>query len=200
MEIWPIKVHEMPRWLEQRMRMHGMQAEPAALRILVERLEGNLLAARQEIDRLALLKGAGVISVDDILQAVADSSRFDSFQLAEHMLNGNLKEGLRVAAGLRRMDEPLPWLVGALLRELKVAETFRLAMRAGEQESTVFRRLNVWQNRQYTIRAAARRISTLKFYEAFKLLALTDRQIKGRAAGNPWQSIDQLLMQLSNQQ
>jgi len=87
--------------------------------------------------------------------------------------------------------------LGALLRELKVVEAYRLAVRGGENESMVFRRLNVWQNRQHTIRTAARRLDTLKLYAAFKMLSLVDRQSKGRAKGDPWQSIDTLLLQLS---
>ncbi len=196
-DIWPIKAQELPRWLEHRMQQHGMQPEPEVLRILADRLEGNLLAARQEIDRLALIKGAGPVTAKDVMSVVADSSRFDAFALAEHMLGGNLQEGLRVAAGLKRMDTPLPMLLGALLREIKTTEAFRLAMRAGEQETAVFRRLNIWYNRQNTVRAAARRLNTRKLFEAFKLLSLIDRQSKGRAAGDPWQSLDKLLLQLS---
>lgn len=196
-DIWPIKAHELPDWLNQRMLQHGMQPEPEVLRILADRLEGNLLAARQEIDRLALIKGKGTVTVDDVMKVVADSSRFETFSLAEHMLTGNLREGLRVAAGLKRMDTPIPLLLGALLRELKIVETYRLAMRGGEAESLVFRRLNIWQNRQNTVRVAARRLDTLKLFAAFKTLSLIDRQSKGRAAGEPWQNIDALLLQLS---
>jgi len=195
-DIWPVSPRELPRWLEQRMQKHGMQPEPEVLRILADRLEGNLLAARQEIDRLALIKGTGTITVDDVMKVVADSSRFDAFALAEHMLTGNLRDGLRVAAGLKRMDTPLPMLLGALLRELKVIEAYRLAMRGGESESMVFRRLNVWQNRQNNVRTAARRLNTVKLFGAFKMLSQIDRQSKGRAAGDPWQSIDTLLLKL----
>ena len=196
-DIWPIKAAELPRWLAQRMQQHGMQPDPDVLDLLADRLEGNLLAAQQEIDRLALLKGAGTISIDDVMRSVADSSRFDAFILAEHMLSGKLRDGLRVAAGLRRMDTPLPMVVGALLRELKTTEAFRLAMRGGEHESAVFRRLNVWRNRQNMIRSAARRLNTRTLFAAFRQLSLLDRQSKGRAAGDPWQSLDTLLLQLS---
>jgi DNA polymerase-3 subunit delta len=196
-DIWPIKAQELPRWLEQRMLQHGMQPEPEVVRILADRVEGNLLAARQEIDRLALLKGAGVVSVDDVMKVVADSSRFDAFGLAENMLAGNLRESLRVAAGLRRMDTPVPMLLGALLRELKTTEAFRFAMRSGEQESIAFRRLNVWHNKQHTVRSAARRLNTRQFFNAFRQLSLIDRQSKGQAAGDPWRSLDHLLLQLA---
>ena len=196
-DIWPVNARELPAWLDQRMRKQGMQPEPEVVRILADRLEGNLLAARQEIDRLALLKGEGIVTVDDVMKVVADSSRFDAFTLAENMLAGNLRDGLRVAAGLKRMDTPLPMLLGALLKELKTTEAFRLAMRGGEQETVVFRRLNVWQNRQNTVRAAARRLNTRQLFSAFKQLSLIDRQSKGQAAGDPWQSLETLLLHLS---
>jgi len=95
------------------------------------------------------------------------------------------------------MDTPLPLVVGALIRELKTTEAFRLAMRGGENEAVVFRRLNVWRNRQNAIRTAARRLNTRRLFGAFKQLALIDRQSKGRAGGDPWQSLDTLLLQLS---
>jgi DNA polymerase-3 subunit delta len=196
-DIWPIKAQELPRWLEQRMLQHGMQPEPEVVRILADRLEGNLLAARQEIDRLALLKGAGMVTVDDVMKVVADSSRFDAFGLAENMLAGNLRESLRVAAGLRRMNTPIPLLLGALLKELKTTEAFRFAMRGGEQEAMVFRRLNVWHNKQNIVRSAARRLKTRQLFDAFRQLSLIDRQSKGQAAGDPWQSLDSLLLQLA---
>lgn len=196
-DIWPIKAQELPRWLEQRMLQHGMQPEPEVVSILADRLEGNLLAARQEIDRLALLKGAGMVTVDDVMKVVADSSRFNAFGLAENMLSGNLRDSLRVAAGLRRMDTPIPMLLGALLKELKTTEAFRFAMRGGEQESMVFRRLNVWHNKQNIVRSAARRLNTRQLFNAFSQLSLIDRQSKGQAAGDPWQSLDRLLLQLS---
>jgi len=196
-DIWPIKAAELPRWLAQRMAQHGMQPGPEVLELLADRLEGNLLAARQEIDRLALLKGKGTVSIDDVMRVVADSSRFDAFALGEHMLSGNLRDGLRVAAGLHRMDTPLPLVTGALIRELKTTEAFRLAMRGGENESVVFRRLNVWSNRQNAIRSAARRLNTRRLFGAFRQLALIDRQSKGRAGGDAWQSLDALLMQLA---
>lgn len=196
-DIWPIAAPQLPGWLQQRMQHKGMQPDAEALGILADRLEGNLLAANQEVDRLALLKGPGPVTAEDVLKAVADSSRYDVFILVEHMLMGNLKEGLRVAAGLKRMGTPIPPLLGALLKELKTTEAFRLAMRAGEPEAAAFRRLNIWYKKQGIIRGAARRLDTRKLFEAFKILSLVDRQSKGRAAGDPWRSIDELLLQLS---
>jgi len=196
-DIWPIKPQQLKPWLKQRMMAQGMQPSEDAVAVLADRLEGNLLAAQQEIDRLALLKGEGSIDVDDVMQAVAVSSRFDAFTLAEHMLSGDLQAALRAAAGLKRMDTPLPLLLGALLRELRVTEACRLAARSGGQEAAVFRRFNVWPQRQTSIRAAARRLNNRELFGAFRMLALIDRQSKGRAGGDPWESLDQLLLQLA---
>jgi DNA polymerase-3 subunit delta len=138
-----------------------------------------------------------MVTVDDVMKVVADSSRFDAFGLAENMLAGNLRESLRVAAGLRRMNTPIPLLLGALLKELKTTEAFRFAMRGGEQEAMVFRRLNVWHNKQNIVRSAARRLKTRQLFDAFRQLSLIDRQSKGQAAGDPWQSLDSLLLQLA---
>jgi len=84
-----------------------------------------------------------------------------------------------------------------LTRELKTTEAFRLAMRSGEHESAVFKRLNIWRKRQAAIRCAARRLNTRRLFAAFKQLSLIDRQSKGRATGDPWQSLDALLLQLA---
>ena len=196
-DIYPIGTGELPAWLERRMRALGLQPDQEVVALLADRLEGNLLAAKQEIDRLAVLKGSGRVSIDDVMMSVAVDSRFDAFALGEHMLSGNLREGLRVAAGLKRLDSPLPLVVGALLRELRTAEAFRLSMRGGEQEAMVFRRLNVWPKRQATVRSAARRLDTRRLYLAYRQLALIDRQSKGRASGNPWQALDELLVMLA---
>ena len=88
-------------------------------------------------------------------------------------------------------------LTGALLKELRTVEAYGLATRGGENENMVFRRLNIWQNRQHVVRAASRRLPEKQINAAFKTLSLIDRQSKGQAAGDPWQTIDTLLLQLA---
>ena len=122
--------------------------------------KATCLAARQEIDRLALLKGAGAITAEDVLDAVANSSRFDAFALAEHMLTGNLRESLRVSNGLKRMDTPIHHV---FWEPCCGVENHRgiPACDARGARAVVFRRLNVWKNRQHSIRMAARRLDPL---------------------------------------
>lgn len=195
-DIWKVGPEEMPRWIGQRMQRAGLGPDREAIMVLAERLEGNLLAAQQEIEKLALLKGEGPVSADDVLAAVADSSRFDAFLLVERILQGNVPDALRVALGLKRMGVAIQMVTGALVKGLETVEAYRLAMAAREDERAVFRRLNVWHNRQAALRGAAQRLDGKRLADAWYRLAEIDRQSKGRAAGDPWHSLDQLVCRL----
>jgi DNA polymerase-3 subunit delta len=192
-DIWPVSPRELPAWINQRMRAAGLEPDRGAVMILAERLEGNLLAAQQEITKLVLLKGQGRVNEDDVLQAVADSSRFSAFLLVERVFEGNLADSLRVASGLHRTGIPLQMVVGALYRDLKILEAFKLATGAGESENSTFQKLNIWRSRQQPMRLAASRIDMHRLFEAFGEMSLIDRQSKGRANGDPWHSLDRLV-------
>jgi len=195
-DIWPVSPAELPGWIIRRMKELGLEPEQEAVMVLADRLEGNLLAAQQEIEKLLLLKGRGKVSENDVLQAVADSSRFDAFLLVERLLEGNLPDGLRVASGLRRTGVPVQLVTGALYRDLKVLEAFKMAARSGESELNTFRKLNIWRSRQKPMRSAAHRIDSARLLNAFSQLSRIDLQSKGRAAGDPWQSLDHLVCAL----
>lgn len=195
-EIWPVKPHELPRWIKGRMVSAGLSPDPDAVAMLADLVEGNLLAAQQEIDKLVLLERGAGVTVDDVTRAVANSARFDSFRLVECVLRGQLRECLRVASGLQRTHVAIQAVSGALHRELMLANTVRSAIRSGQNESAVFRTLRVWQTRQDPIRKAVSRLSERDFGESFRALALIDRQSKGRAPGDPWQTLDRLLWHL----
>jgi len=195
-EIWPIKPGQLPDWIRRRMRSAGLEPEPAAVALLAELVEGNLLAAQQEIDKLVLLGCAGSISADAVARSVANSARFDSFRLVECALQGALDESLRVAAGLQRTGVPIQAVTGAMYRELVVADAARSAIASGNSEATVFGRLRIWPARQAPIRRVLSRLSAYQFGEVFRALGLIDRQSKGRAAGDAWQTLDRLLWYL----
>ncbi len=195
-DIWPVSPRELPGWINKRMRSVGLDPEREAVLMLAERLEGNLLAVQQEIEKLLLSKGPGPVSEDDILQAVADSSRFDAFLLVERILEGNLADGLRVATGLHRTGVSLQMITGALYRDLRILEAFKLALQSGDNESSAFRKLNIWRSRQNPMRTAARRLDMNRLLDAFSRMSMIDRQSKGRAQGNPWHGLDHLVCAL----
>jgi DNA polymerase-3 subunit delta len=192
-EIWPVRPNELPGWISNRMRAAGLQPEPAAVSLLAELVEGNLLAAQQEIEKLLLGGTSGRVTVDEVTRAVANSARFDSFRLVDCVLAGQLGECLRVASGLQRTGVAIQLVYAALYRELTVANTVRTAVGAGENETVAFKKLRVWPARQGAMRQALRRLSANDFGEAFRTLSLIDRQSKGRARGDAWQTLDRLL-------
>ena len=174
----------------------GLQPNSEAVSLLAELVEGNLLAAQQEIEKLLLLDQGSAVTVDDISRAVANSARFDSFRLVECSLLGRLDECLRVASGLNRMETPIQIVTGALYRELKLTATVRAAINSGTNESAVFRKMYIWPARQGPMKAALGRLSERDLGESIQVLSLIDRQSKGRASGDPWQTLDLLLWQL----
>jgi DNA polymerase-3 subunit delta len=197
-EIWPVKPQALPGWIKGRMLRAGLQPEPEAVSLLAELVEGNLLAAQQEIDKLLLLDGGDRVTAEDVTRAVANSSRFDAFRLVECMLLGQLGECLRVASGLQRTGIAIQAVSGALYREMTIVETILTAIRAGESESAVFSRLRIWPARQGPMRQALQRLSEKELGESFRVLSLIDRQSKGRAAGDAWQTLDRLLWFMCN--
>ena len=98
--IWPIEHSQLSGWIRTRMQQAGLQPEPDALTLLVDRVDGNLLAAKQEIDKLQLLAGAGQVSAEMILNSVSDSSRYTVFDLSSAFLSGDLTRTLKIMHGL----------------------------------------------------------------------------------------------------
>jgi DNA polymerase-3 subunit delta len=116
---WALKPHELTDWVERRLRARGLRAERDAVERLVERVEGNLLAAAQEIDKLALLSDGQPIDLARMESYVADAARFDIFRLLDAALNGQGALALRMLHGLRAEGEAVPALMGMLVMELQ---------------------------------------------------------------------------------
>ncbi|NNJ64368.1 MAG: DNA polymerase III subunit delta [Xanthomonadales bacterium] len=195
-EIWPVKPQQLPGWIRTRMQRSGLQPDPEAVSLLAELVEGNLLAAQQEIEKLKLLDRDARVTVDDVTRSVANSSRFDAYRLIDCALRGSLGESLRVASGLQRNGVAIQLVTGALYREMSLVGSVNSALAGGEDASTVFGRLRIWPARQGPIRDAGRRLGGPGCSEVFRQLSLIDRQSKGRAAGDAWQTLDRLLCYL----
>ena len=192
-EIWPVRPNELPGGIRGRMQQAGFKPDREAVALLAELVEGNLLAAQQEIDKLVLAGNTAQVTVDDITRSVANSARFDAFRLVDCAFNGRLGECLRVASGLQRTGVAIQPVYAALYRELSVAADVRAAAASGEGEAAAFRRWRVWPARQGAIRQVMGRLSGDDFGVVFRTLSLIDRQSKGRARGDSWQTLDRLL-------
>jgi len=195
-EIWPVRAAELPAWIERRMRTAGLRPEREAVRLLADLVEGNLLAAQQEIEKLVLLHCEGSVSVKEIRQSVANSSRFDAFRLGDSVLSGRAQECLKISSGLQRTGVAIQAVTGALYYQLNQLDAVRSALGKGDNEDRAFGRLRIFKAAQPAFRQALRRLSERQIGDAFGALALIDRQSKGRASGEPWQTLDRMLIAL----
>src|SRR5690606_22063240 len=118
-QVWPVEAQQLPAWMRDRLAAAGLHATPEALELLSVRVEGNLLAAAQEIEKLKLFCDSGQLDLQTVQQVVADSARFDVFNLADAMLQGDAQHGLRILQGLRGEGVEAPVVLWALSRELR---------------------------------------------------------------------------------
>lgn len=205
-QCWPINIAELPRWIDQRMRERGMQPENGAAALLAERVEGNLLAAAQEIDKLLLLYGAAntdmaPISVQQVLDAVADSARYSVYDLVDAALAADVARAARMVAGLQAEGEALTLVVWALSREVRSL----LAMSESDlaPDAAVIK-AGVWENRRALMGKALRRHPTARWKQFLKRCARLDKMSKGMEPGfksdRAWDELLILVTQIARTQ
>jgi DNA polymerase-3 subunit delta len=195
---WAIKPHELTEWIERRLRGKGLRADPQAVQRLAERVEGNLLAAAQEIDKLALLADGQTLDVDTMESLVADAARYDVFRLVEATFSGQPAAVLRMVAGLRAEGEAVAALTPIVIRELlSTAGLARVQARGGNLAAEMKSR-GIWESRQAPFKRALQRHPEVKRWERFVAEAgLVDRIAKGRADGDAWLALERLLIAVS---
>jgi len=197
--VWTIKTPQLPGWIRQRMQSRQLQPDTDAVQLLAARVDGNLLAAAQEIDKLLLANGPGQVTLAQVEQAVSDSAHFDAYKLTAAVLAGQRSLALRITANLHRGGVAGQMIVAALVRELAVLQQFRGLIKTSPEQQ-VFRQLGVWQSRQQAVKTAVRRISAIQLRNATLRLAELDRIGKGQQRGDFWIRLEQLIMLLTHAQ
>ena len=187
----------LPRWLMRRAGNVGKQLTRAAAEIIAIRVEGNMLAAAQEIEKLCLLVEAESIAETDIVNAVTDSARFDVFQLVDAALGAGLRRVIRIARGLREEGTEAVVVNWALARELRQLATMAARAGAGENIERVFDDYRVWKSRRGLLRATLRRFTADDLCALLEYANFIDTLIKGARTGSPWDAIEILLVSLS---
>jgi len=191
---WAVKPHEMSGWIEQRLRSRGITADRDAVELLSERVEGNLLAATQEIDKLALLADGSQLDVARMEALVADAARFDVFRLIDGALNGQPAQVARMLAGLRAEGLAVPALMGMVVMELQRAAALARVQSRGGNLAAEFRAQRVWQSKQAVFQRALQRHGAGRWEQFIDQAGRIDRMAKGREAGDPWQALERLLL------
>ena len=182
-QVWPLEGDDLNRWLQLRLSKRGLQADQQGLQLLASRIEGNLLAAAQEIEKLYVLYGSVFVSVDQIYDVVADSSRYDVFKLMDAVLATDINKLIKILSGLKAESVAAPVVLWALTREARLIIQIKLALGKGHDKNLVFKNLCVWDKRKQLINQTMNRLSENQLNKILVLSAKVDRQIKGQEAG-----------------
>jgi len=183
-EVRPVAPPELPAWIEGRLRRVGLRADAEAVRLLAERVEGNLLAAHQEIEKLGLLHGGGELDAEAVRAAVADSARYDIFKLADAAVAGDLARALRILAGLKAEGLAIPQVLWPLAREIRGLVRVRWLMDEGLAAQAAMQRAGIWRNRAGLVGRAVARHDGRALRGLARHVALVDRMSKGAPPGN----------------
>lgn len=189
---WPVDIKRLPSWIAERAARLGVAFERGAAELLAERVEGNLLAAQQELEKLALLHPSARLDIEAVQAAVANSARYDVFQLGEAALAGDAPRSLRILEGLRAEGAEPPLVLWALCREMRALADVRNGV-----ARKAFGTMQV--RHEELVRRAAQRTAGQPIEIWFEAAARIDRQVKGQSGtkGDPWTSLTGLVAAIS---
>ena len=198
--VWPLEIQKLPAWLTQRFAARGLRPEAGVVDLLAWHLEGNMLAAAQEIDKLAMLCGGatnadasgGLVLRADVEASLADSARFSVYQLVDAALAGEAPGCRRILASLRDEGSAPILALWALTRELRTLVQASQELARGKPESSALAR--VWQQRRSLVGKALRRHKAPVWSGFLRDAARLDRVLKGRADGDIWLDTERLLL------
>lgn len=196
-QVWPVDQRELPNWIARRMRDNGLEPDGNAVKLIADRVEGNLLAADQEIQKLGLLLGERKVTVDDVNHAVVNSSRYDVFKLADAAVGGDAPRALRVLAGVRSEGVEAVIVVWALTRELRVLGGLADVVQSGGELGAALRKAGVWRNRQGIVRSCVARHRVTDFYRLLKRARRADAAAKGQSGEDTWQLVTDIVVELA---
>ncbi|WP_322010225.1 DNA polymerase III subunit delta [Paraburkholderia sp. J12] len=187
LKVDPIERAQLPNWIGQRLAQQGQRVASGedgrrALQFVAERVEGNLLAAHQEIQKLGLLYPQGVLSFEQIHDAVLNVARYDVFKLNEAMLTGDVGRLARMLDGLRGEGEASVLVLWAVVEEIRTLLRVKRGVGAGKPLAMLLRENRVWGPRERLIGPALSRLTEATLERGLTLAARLDRQVKGLSA------------------
>jgi DNA polymerase-3 subunit delta len=189
---------QLPQWIAGRLKRQNQEVESGpegmrALEFVADQVEGNLIAAHQEIQKLGLLYPTGKLSEEQIRTAILKVARYNVFELTEAMLAGDLPRLNRMLDGLKGEGEPLVLILWSVTEELRLLSKLKAACDAGESVQQLMRSNRVWGNKERLYPTALRRVQPLKLRRAMQVAAGLDRQVKGLHAADlpadPWDGL-----------
>jgi DNA polymerase-3 subunit delta len=180
----------LPQWIADRLRTQGQEADPETLDFIADRVEGNLMAAYQEVRKLALLFPPGRIAFDEAYNAVLDVARYNVFNLGEALLEGDPLHLARMLDGLKGEGTAAPLVLWAMCEEIRAIGKIIAGSAGGKPLSMLWREAKVWGGaHQNLMQQNMKRFSLAQVTEALRHAAAIDRMIKGLTKGDAWDEL-----------
>ncbi|MDO9371763.1 MAG: DNA polymerase III subunit delta [Gammaproteobacteria bacterium] len=194
LQVWPVEARQLPEWISRRLTARGLKADKEAVALLAERVEGNLLACAQDIEKLYLLYGNAEIDVAAVAAAVADNARFDIYALVDSALAGDGARSARILEGLRAEGVDPVLVLWALAREVRVLARMAYDCATGSGVDQVLASHKVWEKRKGLVRAGLMRHKVRAWQRLLLLAARIERIIKGALPGSAWDELLRLAL------
>lgn len=198
--IWPISSAQLPRWLDQRIKQLGLTADSHSIELLATRIEGNLLAAHQELEKLKLLSVDGHLTPELIAGAVADSARYDVFGLVDKILLGNTREAVKNLHGLKTEGTEPTVILWALAREVRTLLAVMSNLEQGQNFNWAAKQAGIWEKRQGLAQQALRRLDTRQLHRLLRQANTIDKSIKGLHSMKPWDGLLDMILNFTSSQ
>lgn len=217
--IWPIPIEQLPAWITQRAKKINLNITKGAAELLAELVEGNLLAAAQELEKLSLLQpgsaqasvteshtlaqntqgklanSSGMIDQQTIENAIIDNAHFDIFTLVDSALAGNCQRSLRILDNLAAEDVEPTLILWAFAREIRTLADMAKQIQQGISLASLFPKYRIWEKRQSPVRAFLQRHKLESCWKLQAHAANIDRIIKGAEIGNVWDALRQFILE-----
>lgn len=201
-QVWPVEASQLPQWIRQRLGALGLTISTEALDLFSLRVEGNLLAASQEAEKLKLLMGQETsVGVEHIQAMVVDSARFDIFGLVDIALQGDATHSLRMLYGLKAEGAAETLILWTLAKEVRALMMLAQALSQGIsfQQACNQMRPPIWPKRQPLFKQAVNRYTANQWGVLLVKSQQVDAQIKGQAIGDCWEGLADILIGIAGQ-
>lgn len=186
-------------WISQRLRSQGLSATPDAIAWICDQCEGNLMAAHQEILKLAFhhRQSDKALDVADVRNLVADVARFNPFSLGEAVLGGDVARAVRILRGLAAEAEPVPLVLWAITEDIRMLARVQQLIASGRPAESALREARIPRHRERLLATACRRIPLAAAIKALRQAAEVDTIVKGLKTDDPWVALERMVIELN---
>lgn len=195
-QVWPIEIGQLPQWIVGRLKKKNKTISSEAASSLAEKVEGNMLAAAQEIEKLAL-SDAAKIEIEDILEVSSDDAKYDVYKLVDAILLGKVKRVNQIVQGLKASGEEPTVVLWALAREIRNLSHMLHERRHGVAAAAIFKKYRVWDKRIPIVKAGLARFGANQWSLFLKRALKVDAVIKGAETGNAWDELTSLSLSMA---